>query len=255
MVFFTVLSLTLLTFAALIVFCHWMQHPLPSARRVLFITAHPDDETMFFAPTLRGLAQAGTEVYLLCLTTGDNEGLGWKRKRELMKAVSILGAKEENVTILDYDIFQDGLVLWNEELLGKVILRFIQTLEVDMVVTFDEGGVSSHPNHIACFTSVQYLYTRALVPADIQIFVLESVPIWRKYLTGLDALISSLHSTFLYVSPLYCYLSTWRAMSAHASQLLWFRYLYMLFSRYVLINTLKRIHISHRFHMITKKIY
>lgn len=70
----------------------------------------------------------------------------------------------------------------------------------------------------------------------------------------LDALISSFHSTFLYVSSPLLYITAWRAMWAHRSQLVWFRYLYMLFSRYVLINTLKRIHAQPRHPILKKKL-
>ena len=38
--------------------------------KVLLITAHPDDESMFFAPTIITLAQANVEVFLLCLSEG-----------------------------------------------------------------------------------------------------------------------------------------------------------------------------------------
>ena len=38
-------------------------------RAVLVITAHPDDECMFFSPTILNLQQCST-VHLLCLSTG-----------------------------------------------------------------------------------------------------------------------------------------------------------------------------------------
>ena len=37
---------------------------------VLLITAHPDDECMFFAPTIISLTQSNVEVFLLCLSEG-----------------------------------------------------------------------------------------------------------------------------------------------------------------------------------------
>jgi len=40
--------------------------------RVLFVTAHPDDECMFFAPTILALTRCGQyDVFLLCLSSGD----------------------------------------------------------------------------------------------------------------------------------------------------------------------------------------
>lgn len=42
------------------------------AKRVLLVIAHPDDECMFFGPTIFRLCEQGTEVYLLCLSNGNN---------------------------------------------------------------------------------------------------------------------------------------------------------------------------------------
>lgn len=40
------------------------------AKRVLLVIAHPDDECMFFGPTIFRLCEQGAEVYLLCLSNG-----------------------------------------------------------------------------------------------------------------------------------------------------------------------------------------
>jgi hypothetical protein len=37
---------------------------------VLLLTAHPDDEVMFFAPTIRGLRSSDSEIKVLCLSNG-----------------------------------------------------------------------------------------------------------------------------------------------------------------------------------------
>ena len=42
-----------------------------AGRRVLFVTAHPDDECMFFAPTILALTcSSDYSVHLLCLSEG-----------------------------------------------------------------------------------------------------------------------------------------------------------------------------------------
>ena len=47
--------------------------PVAAARRALLVTAHPDDECMFFGPTLVGLLRdPACTVYLLCLSTGQS---------------------------------------------------------------------------------------------------------------------------------------------------------------------------------------
>jgi len=43
--------------------------------RVLFVTAHPDDESIFFAPTILTLTRSGQyDVFLLCMSSGDTVG-------------------------------------------------------------------------------------------------------------------------------------------------------------------------------------
>lgn len=42
----------------------------PDEVRVLLVTAHPDDECMFFAPAVLKLTESNAAVYLLCLSSG-----------------------------------------------------------------------------------------------------------------------------------------------------------------------------------------
>lgn len=45
---------------------------IPKCKRVLIVTAHPDDESMFFGPTILTLAQRpNCKVHLLCLSNGS----------------------------------------------------------------------------------------------------------------------------------------------------------------------------------------
>ena len=43
---------------------------LRAGGRVLVVTAHPDDECMFFAPTILAAAGLKCSVFLLCLSEG-----------------------------------------------------------------------------------------------------------------------------------------------------------------------------------------
>jgi N-acetylglucosaminylphosphatidylinositol deacetylase len=63
----------------LIFFGFWMYTSTLSAsfptlrnKRILLLIAHPDDEAMFFAPTLLGLTRPGNgnHVKILCLSSG-----------------------------------------------------------------------------------------------------------------------------------------------------------------------------------------
>lgn len=80
-----------------------------SEERVLFVHAHPDDETLATGGTIATLVDAGAEVVLLTLTRGergevvpgdlahligDPEALGSHRAGELAKAAEILGIRD-----------------------------------------------------------------------------------------------------------------------------------------------------------------
>lgn len=69
-------------------------------RRVLLLTAHPDDECLFFSPTL--LALAHHQVYSLTLSTGNADGLGNLRQRELHGSLDVLGVSPDRRWIIDH---------------------------------------------------------------------------------------------------------------------------------------------------------
>jgi hypothetical protein len=70
--------------------------------KLLLLTAHPDDECMFFAPTLLSLTSSDAEVYSLCLSSGNADGLGDVRKNELEGSLDVLGVKEGRRWIVDH---------------------------------------------------------------------------------------------------------------------------------------------------------
>lgn len=50
---------------------NYSNEKFPNCKRVLIVTAHPDDETMFFGPTILSLTRRyDCDVYLLCLSNG-----------------------------------------------------------------------------------------------------------------------------------------------------------------------------------------
>lgn len=50
--------------------------------RALLVTAHPDDEAMFFAPTVLGLGRAGARAAVLCCSAGEGGGGDGGRRRD-----------------------------------------------------------------------------------------------------------------------------------------------------------------------------
>ncbi|XP_072099014.1 N-acetylglucosaminyl-phosphatidylinositol de-N-acetylase isoform X2 [Mobula birostris] len=159
----------------LVLLCLWNRHiygkqfvdPEPAAigaedqaaqRRgtaTLLVTAHPDDECMFFAPAVLRLAARGP-FYLLCLSTGNFYNQGEVRKKELLQSCVVLGIPSSCVTILDHRELPDNPgVQWDLELIASLILRHIKMHEINLVMTFDKDGVSGHANHTSVYYAVR----------------------------------------------------------------------------------------------------
>ncbi|KAM7068642.1 N-acetylglucosaminyl-phosphatidylinositol de-N-acetylase isoform 2-T2 [Molossus nigricans] len=208
--------------------------------RTLLVIAHPDDEAMFFAPTLLGLGRLRHLVFLLCFSAGNYYNQGEIRKKELLRSCDVLGIPPSNVMIIDNrDFPDDPRVQWDTEHVASVLLRHIEVNGINLVVTFDAGGVSGHSNHVALYTAVRTLHSEGKLPEGCTALTLQSVNVLRKYLSLLDLPCSLLQARdVLFVLTSKEVTQAKRAMSCHRSQLLWFRRLYVFFSRYMRINSL-----------------
>ncbi|KAK3032674.1 hypothetical protein RJ639_036738 [Escallonia herrerae] len=85
---------------------------------------------------------------LLTVTQSNADGMGNIRKQELLQASAVLKVPVDQVKILDHPDFQDGFVkVWNCNLLADFIEEEMQNHVVDLIITFDDYGVSGHCNH------------------------------------------------------------------------------------------------------------
>ncbi|KAK7173456.1 hypothetical protein R3I93_003315 [Phoxinus phoxinus] len=211
--------------------------------RALLVTAHPDDECMFFAPTILKLVESQASVYLLCLSTGNYNNQGLQRKRELLDSCAVLGIPSNHVTVIeDKELPDDPAVQWSTALVSSLILKHTQNYGISLVLTFDGRGVSGHANHIAIYKTLSHLASAGRLPEGCQVFSLHSISILRKYLSVLELPVSwLLPSDFCCLIGQEEYKRAKKAMLCHRSQLLWFRRLYILFSRYMFINTFQAI--------------
>ncbi|TSL28153.1 N-acetylglucosaminyl-phosphatidylinositol de-N-acetylase [Bagarius yarrelli] len=211
--------------------------------RVLLVTAHPDDECMFFAPAVIKLGESNAAVYLLCLSSGNYYNQGAQRKDELLGSCAALGIPAHRVTLIDNKELQDDPnTEWSVGLTASLILKHITTHSIHLVLTFDEGGVSGHANHIAIYKALSHLAFVGRLPEDCQVFFLHTISILRKYLSIFELPISwFLPSSFCCILAPNEYKKAKEAMLRHRSQLLWFRRLYILFSRYMFVNTFRAV--------------
>ena len=132
----------------------------------------------------------------------------------------------------------DPSLRWRDEIVSEVVLHAIESQDIDTVITFDRHGVSGHKNHCALYTAMAFLCLENRIPRTCRVFALRSVNILRKYSSILDVPMSFLLTpSAAYVASPNRWLQLREAMKGHESQYVWFRKLYMLFSRYVLINT------------------
>ncbi|NXO36146.1 PIGL acetylase, partial [Locustella ochotensis] len=176
--------------------------------------------------------------------SGNYYNQGEIRKKELEQSCCVLGIPASDVTVIDHrDLPDDPAVEWDTQLLATLVLKHIEAKNVDLVVTFDAGGVSGHANHISLYSAVRYNVCKLLwvLPwTGCRVLVLESVNLFRKYISFLDVLISCLlPRDALFILTEEETEQAKRAMRCHRSQLLWFRQLYLLFSRYLVVNSLR----------------
>ena len=67
--------------------------------RVALVIAHPDDEVMFFAPSLiKIMKEIGREnFYLVCITSGNRYDVGDIREKELIRSGHTMGIPRKNI--------------------------------------------------------------------------------------------------------------------------------------------------------------
>lgn len=213
-----------------------------NVKRSLFVIAHPDDECMFFGPTILGLLSEGVDVHIVCLSEGNFDGKADKRRDELWEACASLGIPKRNITLLrDPRLPDDPKVRWSSNLISEIILHHLEAYNYDSLITFDICGVSNHANHCAIYCTINYMKNQGTLPEHCAVYALESVNIFRKYWSFLDLPYSCLLSSKWYFLSWSQSTAIVKAMKRHSTQMVWFRYLYLYFSRYVVINTLKEI--------------
>lgn len=122
---------------------------LPSARNVLAVCAHPDDESFGLGAIISTLVERGTSVELVTLTRGEASTLGndaidlaATRRRELRAAATVLGI--DRVHQFDHP---DGH-LPTIDVATLATKLFPLAAWSDLLLVFDEGGITGHTDHI-----------------------------------------------------------------------------------------------------------
>jgi LmbE family N-acetylglucosaminyl deacetylase len=135
---------------------------------LLFIGAHPDDETFGIGGTLAKYAASGTKVYYLCATRGEAgeadlqfrskyASVGDMRWAELKCAAQALGLAD--VIYLGYrdsgmpgtaeNKHPEALIVAPIEQVIERMVKVLRHIKPQVVITFDPIGGYRHPDHIA----------------------------------------------------------------------------------------------------------
>ncbi|KAK7197013.1 N-acetyl-D-acetylglucosaminylphosphatidylinositol deacetylase [Novymonas esmeraldas] len=215
---------------------------------VLFVFAHPDDEAMFFTPLLHALRAQRVTVHLLCLSNGNYGGIGREREKELYASGAFFGVQRRNIRVVDHAELQDGMErVWSPSLIRREIEAYLQRAgNISTIVTFDKYGVSGHPNHVSVHNGVREL--KEHMPPGLLHLQLRTRGLLLKYVGPLAILPYALWSStnvsrtnFVAVIPPGSVWESMAAMQKHASQLVWFRYLFVVFSSYTYVNEIEEL--------------
>ncbi|UCR89378.1 PIG-L deacetylase family protein [Mycetocola spongiae] len=156
-----------------------------SLRRILFLHAHPDDETLATGAAIATLAGRGVEVAVLTATRGergevvpgplsvllDRGELPRERERELARALAALGVSEHRYLGATPGEFSDSGMQWGAdgraeppadapgnalstvplEAVVARVLGIVDELRPELIVSYDAGGGYGHPDHVRCW--------------------------------------------------------------------------------------------------------
>jgi LmbE family N-acetylglucosaminyl deacetylase len=145
-------------------------------KRILLVTAHPDDADIMAGGTVARWVDEGHDVHAAIFTRGDkghddpamtSEAIAALREAEQRAAAEILGISR--LTFLD---FADGELAWAGPALAEAATRLIRQERPDTIVTHDPyGGAPAywepqlHPDHRAVGLAViEACYFRAPGP-------------------------------------------------------------------------------------------
>lgn len=151
-----------------------------AAKRVVVVTAHPDDEAFLAAGTIRRIADAGGNVTLVCATRGErgrawtdlpSDVLGLVRTQELEAASRLMGVHEVAVLGLP-----DGALASHADSLVSAVDEAVRARLPDLVLTFGPDGYTGHADHCATHRAAQAAARRYGVPCAY--FAYPSEP-WR----------------------------------------------------------------------------
>jgi len=147
---------------------------MPSApflgKRILFVTAHPDDESYALAGTILRNQQKAGQSFIICATYGEQGKTHFKtavsrafvkrtRKLELEKACKLLKvSKTFALNLPDTQLDACRVSLKNK------IAAIASQLELDYIASFGADGISGHKDHIVVGNAARQIAKLLKIP-------------------------------------------------------------------------------------------
>ncbi|KAJ3514534.1 hypothetical protein NLJ89_g2329 [Agrocybe chaxingu] len=200
------------------------------AKNILLVTAHPDDEVLFFAPTILSLsrkaANGSATFYHLCLSYGNAEGLGETRKRELGYSLDILGVPLQKRWAVNHPSSHS---YQNSQ-------RNVVEIPCAVIHTRLGALVTKYVSIVALILGKADVFAYRAMQRLENLIILVLSNWYPEILTSAIPRSPDADAMPVFISGYKEYLTSLLAMQAHSSQLVWYRWLYLLFSRYMWAN-------------------
>jgi len=169
------------------------------ARRILFVHAHPDDETVGTGATMAHYAAQGAHVALVTCTAGEEgeihvpelaglaaaeaDQLGGYRISELAAACAALGVADHRFLggagryrdsgMMGLPTNDHPRAFWRADVdaAARELLEIIRELRPQVLVTYDEIGFYGHPDHIqahrVAMRAVEFAAAEGIAPDKV----------------------------------------------------------------------------------------
>ena len=154
-------------------------------RTLVFLGAHPDDESFGVGSTLAQYAASGARVYYVCSTGGEAGTVapehmkGYASIKELRAAELKCAVEALGLAGLFYLGYRDSGMRGSEtnknpeslamapldEVTGRIV-KIIREIKPDVLITHDAGGGYGHPDHIATHNATVKAFYAAADPAQ-----------------------------------------------------------------------------------------
>ena len=85
------------------------------------------------------------QVHIVCLSSGNYDGLGEIRKEELIKSASFLGVNKEHCLVVDVDGLRDHPTQpWNRDVVSRTVKEYLVKHNIRKVIYFVPANTHRH---------------------------------------------------------------------------------------------------------------